>query len=618
MGIVAPIQESIKAIQHDPEYTLHRYFARRPHNVINHVIQHYISGKNALVYDPFGGGGTTLYESLICGHRAIACDTSDLACFIMEQEALMSGADTEILSQFVDHIMDELSFLFSPIYSYHGKEMYWLEWSTYTACPSCEKKVLLSPFNTLGSGKYRCETCGREFKPVGINVNCVQPVEICLMEKGSLRKGQPSNQTREKDTAGELDRFYESVLKTLKELGYGGSMEPNTPIPDCNLQRESALHKKGILHYEQFIPTATRAVITYIGNFILSSELSELMKEQLLFVLSASLRYCSRFSSLNQAWRGDRPMEWAKSNFWTPYTFVEVNPVIAFYERWSNYLAAVNSAKKKFSVAPTKGTCQEVIAGKRRFSVLNQSSEHVEEMPDESVDLVVTDPPYGSYLHYGELSAFWTTWLSRFLPRIHAVPSRRDEAVPARKKGYPGWKSFWQYEMILSKSFSEAYRVLKNGQYCVVTFNNKEPEAWISFLRAVKRAGFILPKDGIVFQDGVESYKKSIDSRRGGAIFGDFIYSFRKDVNTRPVANTIHADWKENLDKSLKELSETEKEIPNVALYTKIYLRLLPELFEAIDADDINTDYLMGLTFKNFEGKIAEYYSYSDGIWSKK
>ena len=618
MGTVAPIQDSIKAIQHDPEYTLHRYFARRPHNVINHIIQHYLTEPNSLVYDPFGGGGTMLYESLICGHRAIACDTSDLACFIMEQEALMSSADTDRLSKFVDQIMDDLANTFSHIYSYKGREMYWLEWSTFTTCPNCGGKVLLSTFNTLGSGKYRCEKCNCDFKPIGVKADNVQPVEICLMEKGSLRGGQPFNQTREKSTGEDLIRFYQSICEKLNALGYEESMEPRTPIPDCNLQRESALHKKGIVYYEQFIPKASRAVITHIGNYIISSDLTDIMKEQLLFVLSASLRYCSRFSSLNQAWRGERPMEWAKSNFWTPYTFVEVNPIIAFYERWNNYLVAVNSAKKKFLVSPNKGTCQEVIEGEKSFSVLNKSSERVEELPDETVDLVVTDPPYGSYLHYGELSAFWTTWLSRFLPRIHAVPNRENEAVPARKKGYPGWKTFWEYEMILSGSFSEAYRVLKNGGYCVVTFNNKEPEAWISFLRAVKRAGFVLPCNGIIFQDGVESYKKSIDSRRGGAIFGDFVYSFIKDTSVRPITNSVRTGWRDNLDYSLRELAKTKTEISNVELYTLIYLQLLPELFDAIDVNDIEADYLSGLTFRNFESKIEEYFSYSEGIWSKK
>lgn len=616
--MIKPIRDSIKAIQHSPEYTLHRYFARRPHNVINNIIHHYIPNDDGLVFDPFGGGGTMLYEALVLGNRAITCDTSDLACFVIEQEALMSNANVEKLSVFVNDMMANLAEVFGDVYKFKDKEVYWIEWSTYTSCPDCNERVLLTPYNTLGSGKYRCEKCGREFRPVGVQIDNTLPVEICLMAKGSLEKGVVQEQSRLRDENGNIQEFYDGVLEKIDKMGLGESIVPITPIPDCNLQRESALHKKGILFFEQFIPKASRAVISYMGNYIMQSSLPEEMKRKMVFVLSASLRYCSRFSCLNKAWRGDRPMEWAKSNFWTPYTYVEVNPIITFYERWQSYLTAVKSAKSKFEVGPNKGTCSEVINKEKDFAILNKSSGNVNEIPSNSIDLIVTDPPYGSYLHYGELSAFWTTWLSKFLPDISPVPNRDNEAVPARKKGYPGWKTFSQYEAILSDVFFEAYRVLKNESYCVVTFNNKEPEAWIAFLRAVKRAGFILPEDGIIFQDGVESYKKSIDSRRGGAIFGDFIYSFHKKDGSIPVINSRYNNWSENLDVNLYKLSKEFNVIDNVTLYTQVYLKLLPEMYEAIDPKCEETTYLEGMSFKNFENKIFEYYFFEDGLWIKK
>lgn len=618
MTTTDPIQSSIKAIQHEPEYTVHRYFARRPHNVIHHLIQYYAREKNALIFDPFGGGGTMLYEALICGNRAIACDTSDLSAFIMEQEALMPSADLEALTSFVEALMNSLADRFSSLYTFQNREVYWIEWSSYTACPRCGSKTYLSPFNTSGAGKYICGSCGREFKPQRVQIDDVSPVEISLLDAGSIRSGKAGAQTRIKAPVEELQSYYDQLCGRLERLGLGPSMIPSTPIPDCNLQRESALHKKGVVYFEQFIPRATRAVITYIGNSIQSSALTADDQRRLLFVLSANLRYCSRFSTLNQAWRGDRPMEWAKSNFWTPYTFVEVNPIITFYERWQSYTAAVKNAQKKFASPPRRGSCEEVLAGQSSFAVLNASSEAVPDLPDKSVDLVITDPPYGSYLHYGELSAFWTTWLSKFLPDIQSVPNRVNEAVPARKKGYPGWKTFDEYEQILSRVFSEAYRVLKDGRYCVVTFNNKEPEAWVAFLRAVKRAGFILPKGGIIFQDGVESYKKSIDSRRGGAIFGDFIYSFLKSSSCHTQAPDCGTTWSNFLDRSLSLLAKENDRITNVNLYTKLYLDLLPTLFAALDPEKPDEKFIQNMTFHNFEQKIKEYFIYSDGTWFKK
>lgn len=618
--LIQPLESSIKAEAHDPEYTVHRYFARRPHNVINNAISHYLPQKNSLVFDPFGGGGTMLYEALTLGHRAIACDTSDLACFVIEQEALMASANLEELSEFINQLMAHLSDIFAPIYSFNGNEVYWIEWSSYTYCPKCGTQVLLSPFNAAGGGKYICKKCANEFRPARVNADNILPVEICCVDNGSIKNGRALHQVRSAPGTTAIKQYYENLCKELEHLGLKYAMEPRTEIPDCNMQRESALHKKGFVFFEQFIPTASRAIVCHIGDYINSSSLTQMQKEQLLFVLSASLRYCSRFSTLNKAWRGDRPMEWAKSNFWTPYTFVEVNPIITFYERWLSYSTAVKKAQSKFSKIPKPGTCSEVIRDKRNFSVINTSSESVPDLPNESVDLVITDPPYGSYLHYGELSAFWTTWLSKFIPRINSVPSRTSEAVPARKKGYPGWKNFNEYEQILSTVFAECHRVLKDEHYCVVTFNNKEPEAWIAFLRAVKRAGFHLPDNGIVFQDGVSAYKKTIDSRRGGAIFGDFIYSFYKDSSRLPLilsadnANT----WRENLDKNLKLLAQTCDIISNVDLYTKVYFSLLPELYNAIDVSERDDTFLKDLSFKNFEAKIEEYFRYENGFWIRK
>lgn len=57
MRQVNPIVDSIKAVQHEPEYTVHRYFARRPHNVINNIIRHYALEENSLIYDPLAVAG---------------------------------------------------------------------------------------------------------------------------------------------------------------------------------------------------------------------------------------------------------------------------------------------------------------------------------------------------------------------------------------------------------------------------------------------------------------------------------------------------------------------------------------------------------------------------------
>ena len=63
----------IVAAAHTPPYKIHKYFARRPHNVFEQLIENF-SDENELVLDPFCGGGVTIYEGLRKGRKVIGCD----------------------------------------------------------------------------------------------------------------------------------------------------------------------------------------------------------------------------------------------------------------------------------------------------------------------------------------------------------------------------------------------------------------------------------------------------------------------------------------------------------------------------------------------------------------
>lgn len=609
------LKDSICAKTHDPIYTVHRYFARRPHNVISNIINHYSSSKeDLLILDPFGGGGSTLIESLALHQRVISCDTSDLAAFIMSEEAAMASVEESTIEQYVLFLQKKVAETFSKVFSFDDREVYWIMWSTYTECPFCNEDIELRPETARGNGNYECGKCNSIFKPKNINANQVRPTAICLIDRGSFESGIPVNPEIIYPPTKTLTNFYNSVLKSLDSLGFTDSMHPEVPIPDCNLQRESALHKKGINYYEEFIPIASRAVVSFYAENIMKLSVDDEMKRHLLFIVSASLRYSARFSTINQAWRGKtKPLEWAKSNFWTPYTFVEANPMLGFYDRWNSYKRGIKSAHTRIESKPINGTLQDMQNHGANYCVLNQSSTDLSDLGDACVDLIVTDPPYGSYLNYGELAGFWTAWLSKYLPDIKAVPDREKEAVPARKKGYPGWKNFDEYEEILFDVFTEAYRVLKPNSFCVVTFNNKEPEAWIAFLRAVKRAGFELPQGGVIFQDGVQTYKRTIDSRRSGAIFGDFIYSFKK-CSTSSVSGSFCLEQAARA--KLAKLSNTTKEIPYGDLYTELYFDILPKFYHSIDTSvDKPTS---AFSMAELTHLVEEYFIRNGSTWLSK
>ena len=68
-------------------YLMHKYWARKPHNVVGKYIQHY-SRRNDIVLDPFSGSGVTLIESLKYKRKAIAVDLDPVGTFITKMTVI--------------------------------------------------------------------------------------------------------------------------------------------------------------------------------------------------------------------------------------------------------------------------------------------------------------------------------------------------------------------------------------------------------------------------------------------------------------------------------------------------------------------------------------------------
>ena len=62
-------------------YVMHKYWARKPHNVVSEYIKNY-SEPGQIVLDPFVGSGVTALEAVKLGRKAIGIDLNPMAIFI--------------------------------------------------------------------------------------------------------------------------------------------------------------------------------------------------------------------------------------------------------------------------------------------------------------------------------------------------------------------------------------------------------------------------------------------------------------------------------------------------------------------------------------------------------
>lgn len=127
---------------------------------------------------------------------------------------------------------------------------------------------------------------------------------------------------------------------------------------------------------------------------------------------------------------------------------------------------------------------------------------------EETVDLILTDPPYYDAIPYSDLMDFFYVWLRRTLsglsPEIDEV--FRTELSPkwdfstddgeliddaSRFKGDKS-RSKQSYEDGMYRAFESARRALKANGRMVVVFAHKDPSAWETLVGAMIRAGFVV------------------------------------------------------------------------------------------------------------------------------
>jgi len=76
-----PKDSIILAKTHPPMYLVHKYWARKPYNVVKSYIQKY-SQPGDVILDPFCGSGVTVVESVLANRNAIGVDINPFSIFL--------------------------------------------------------------------------------------------------------------------------------------------------------------------------------------------------------------------------------------------------------------------------------------------------------------------------------------------------------------------------------------------------------------------------------------------------------------------------------------------------------------------------------------------------------
>ena len=161
------------------------------------------------------------------------------------------------------------------------------------------------------------------------------------------------------------------------------------------------------------------------------------------------------------------------------------------FDKFKNSSGAVQTVSMKSEKISARfvSSFEELQETARGALLLCGDSSNLPLIPNNSVNFVITDPPYFDSIHYSELSNFFYIWLSALVDHHYFssnhVPTEEEAIVNAGMD-----KGEKEYKNLLSSVFKESERVLKKDGKLIFTFHHAKWQAWWTVLAALIESRF--------------------------------------------------------------------------------------------------------------------------------
>lgn len=433
-------------------YRAMKYWGKKPHNIWRKYIDTYTSNKG-LYLDPFAGSAISAFEAVRVGKKAIAFDLNPLTSFLIE--VLSSDFHKKEFQKKAEEIINKIKK--DDIYNYYYS----------TQCPKCSNTATAQSFKREKKSIYE------------VGVECKYCVSLKNKFGRSLKK--PDHLDREK--AKKMGNIKINYWCPDKEF-------PNYPSFSANF-----IECVGGNKFTHLWTRRNLYILSKIFSLILKIQ-SEELKKQLLFGFIQTIHLCTKMSVPRRK-EANRPFStsWGRSAYICSSRQMEMNPLLVFE----------SSCFGRQSVTSSLSKTKEYFGKKIKLLYVDQSNKSnrsknfdikygiidinnlIDYIDPESIDFIMTDPPYGGLVQYLDLSSIWLVWLEKYSKRF--VPNYGAEITI--KKGIQNLET---YKLKFSSALKNLYKVLKPDGFIVFTFHNKDLKIWNAFLNSLVLAGFKVKK----------------------------------------------------------------------------------------------------------------------------
>jgi predicted RNA methylase len=537
-------------------YNAHSYHTKVPPEAIAPFIKHFSRPGDA-VLDPFCGTGMTGVAAQLAGRRAVLSDLSVVATHLAYNHT--RPCSPKELQQVFDEIARDLHDEFREIYTCtDGKERGYLLytlWGRDAICPHCQAHFSVWDSIDRDSGRMpsalRCPKCKRDTAKHGLKYAGNRPV-LLRYERANGERCERA------PTAADIALIQRQA-----------NIAPTAWYPDVEVDTTREMYIRSALHLQG---------IQRVSDFYMPRNLRALASlwARIQHVDNDRIRAALTFAFTNTAWHGTRMRRFNARGGQRPLTGTLYIPQLSSE---ANVLEVMrNKIRQLRSYYEALGPQEAPLPAVRLGSATKLAG-----IPDESIDYVFTDPPFGSNLFYADCNLIWEAWLGGVTPH-------QEEAVVNRSRDASrGGKSVADYELLMTASMQEVFRVLKPGAWATLVFHNTDPAIWRAIQSAAQKAGFQIEDAGALDrkQQSHKGYKGRAEEE--DVAHFDVIMSMRKRIVSAKKAHrrTLEGTVKQFVLDAFKALPADERTVQRV--HSEVIQRLARDGRDlgAVSFDDV-------------------------------
>lgn len=500
-------------------YRAHSYHTKVPHLAIIPSILHYTEPGD-LVLDGFAGSGMTGVAAQWCGtapqevrdevearwareglgkpewgpRRAILNDLSPLASFVAANYTVPFNVEelAKAGERLLDDVDAELGWMYETEHPDGRKgRIDYTVWSEVFRCSECSGEIVFTnEALDRSSGEVRnrfpCPSCDAELiKPKRPNPDkphlerqyesvfdtaTGKPRRRIALRPVQIHYGLDGQSFDKQAEVDDLDR-----LRRIDQAPWPPEV-PVRPLPIEQMYHGSRLAPKGFnaVHH-LFLPRAARSLSSMWRRAASASD--PRTRHMLLYFVEQAvwgLSTLNRYQPVQHGRLGGSQVNRQLSGvYYVGSQIAEVSPRYNL----GNKLSRLVKVFRDHPAAPTWAWPKATAA---RCTVATGTAARLS-VPDNSIDYVFTDPPFGKNIYYADLNFLIESWHKVL---TNAAPEAIVDSF--KNKGLP------TYQRLMQRCFEEYERVLKPGRWITVVFSNRSNAVWAAIQEALLAAGFVV------------------------------------------------------------------------------------------------------------------------------